>query len=113
MKLLEKTATVCPACFQEGKIKKIDALILACTHYPLIKPEIEEYYKKGINIVDSADIVARYVKKSLEEKNLLNVKSSGKHKFYISDFTQSFEKSTKIFFRGKLKLEHKNLWKTG
>ena len=28
MEVLEKTASVCPACFQEGKIKKLDAEIV-------------------------------------------------------------------------------------
>ncbi len=104
--------TIINSYLSRPKIKKIDAIILACTHYPLIKPEIEEYYKKGINIVDSADIVANKVKTILGKKLLLNKGKAGNHRFYISDFTTSFEKSTKIFFNGRLKLEHKNLWKT-
>lgn len=104
--------TIINSYLSRPKIKKIDALILACTHYPLIKPEIVEYYKKGINIVDSADIVAAKVRMLLDNKQLLNSGKANKHRFYISDFTTSFEKSTKIFFKGKLKLEHKNLWKS-
>ncbi len=104
--------TIINSYLSRPKIKKIDAIILACTHYPLIKPEIEEYYNKGINIVDSADIVANKVKTILGKKLLLNKGKAGNHRFYISDFTTSFEKSTKIFFNGRLKLEHKNLWKT-
>ena len=103
--------TIINSYLSRPKIKKIDALILACTHYPLIKPEINEYYKKKIFIVDSADIVARHVKAILKKKKLLNTEGHGKHHFYISDYTRSFEQSTRIFFRGKLKLEHKNLWK--
>lgn len=104
--------TIINSYLSRPKIKKVDALILACTHYPLIKPEINEYYKKEITIVDSAVIVALYVKKLLEESKLANTgKNNKRHHFYISDFTVSFEKSTKIFFKGKLKLEHKNLWK--
>jgi glutamate racemase len=105
--------TIINSYLSRPKIKKIDALILACTHYPLIKPEIVEYYKGNINIVDSADIVARHVKDLLEEGNLLNSDKAHKHRFYISDFTKSFEESTKIFFKGKIKLEHKNLWNSG
>ena len=105
--------TIINSYLSRPKIKKVDALILACTHYPLIKPEIAEYYKKEITIVDSAVIVALYVKKLLDDNKLSAASGSTKkkHHFYISDFTPSFEKSTKIFFRGKLKLEHKNLWK--
>ncbi len=106
--------TIINSYLSRPKIKKVDALILACTHYPLIKPEIAEYYKKDITIVDSALIVAQYVKNLLDENKLSNPvgnKKTKRHRFYISDFTTSFEKSTKIFFKGKLKLEHKNLWK--
>ena len=102
--------TIINSYLSRPKIKKIDALILACTHYPLIRPEIEEYYRNKIDIVDSADIVARHVKKLLESKMLLHTGKNGKHRFYISDFTKSFEQSTKLFFTGKIKLEHKNLW---
>ena len=43
------------------KLKKIDALILGCTHYPLIKKEIETIYKGKVPFIDSADEVAEYV----------------------------------------------------
>lgn len=93
------------------KLKNIDTLILGCTHYPLIRPEIEQFYKKKTSIVDSAEIVAEHVKSLLAKKNLLRKGKAGKHHFYISDYTVSFEQSTKIFFKGKVKLEKKNLWK--
>lgn len=103
--------TIINSYLSRPKIKKIDALILACTHYPLIKPEIEGYYKNRVKIVDSAEIVAKHVKAVLEANNLVNKNKSNKHHFYISDFTKSFEQSTKIFFKGKIKLEKMNLWK--
>lgn len=94
-----------------ARLKNIDTLILGCTHYPLIRPEIELYYKKKTNILDSAQIVAEHVQQLLKKKHLLNNGKPKKHHFYISDFTNSFEQSTKIFFKGKVKLEKKNLWK--
>jgi glutamate racemase len=103
--------TIINSYLSRPKIKNIDALILACTHYPLIKPEISEYYGKRVYIVDSADIVAGHVKQLLEKKGLIASRTLGRHRFYISDYTTSFEKSTRIFFRGKIRLEHKNLWK--
>ena len=94
------------------KLKNIDALILACTHYPLIRKEIVEYYKRKIHIVDSAEIVAAHLQASLKAGDkLAQRKRSGSHRFYVSDLTSSFEKSTKIFFKGKVKLELRNLWK--
>lgn len=95
----------------KAKLKKIDLLILACTHFPLIKPEIEEYYKNKIEIVDSAQVVAKHVSKLLKKKNLLAKHKNPGHEFFVSDFTKSFEKSTKFFFRKKIRLEELGIWK--
>jgi glutamate racemase len=103
--------TIINSYLSRPKLKKINALILACTHYPLIKPEITSYYGARVSIVDSADIVAEHVRQLLKNKNLLTTRTAGNHHFYVSDYTASFEKSTRIFFRGKVKLEHRNLWK--
>ena len=93
------------------KLKNIDSLILGCTHYPLIRPEIEQFYKGKVTIFDTARIVAHHVQWLLDENNLFNSGSTKKHRFFISDFTPAFEQSTKIFFKGKVKLERNNLWK--
>jgi glutamate racemase len=93
------------------KLKKINTLILACTHFPLIRPEIEEYYKKRIKIVDSAEIVAEFVRQRLQEKDLLTGRKTKKHQFFVSDYTKSFEQSTRFFFRGRIQLQHYPLWK--
>lgn len=92
------------------KIKGINALILACTHYPLIRKEIEEYYHQKVTIVDSAEIVAQHVKRTLEKEGLINESSKPRHHFYVSDYTKSFEDSTRIFFQGKINLEYQPLW---
>jgi glutamate racemase len=93
------------------KLKKINSLILACTHYPLIKLEVEEFYDGAVQILDSAEIVADFVKLQLAENNLLNEGKSMKHHFYVSDFTQSFEQSTRFFFKSKIHLEEVSIWK--
>lgn len=88
----------------------IKALILACTHYPLIKPEVESYYQNEVAIIDSAEIVAKYVKRKLRGKMASSSRKRLKHRFYVSDFTGSFEKSTKIFFKNKLHLDEARIW---
>lgn len=93
------------------KLKHIDSLILACTHYPLIRREIEQYYKGKAIIFDTAHIVAHQVQWLLDENNLFHTGKKAKHRFYVSDFTPAFEQSTRLFFKGKISLEKKNLWK--
>ncbi len=102
--------TIINSYLDKPKLKHIDSLVLACTHYPLIKKEILEFYKRDIAILDSAEIVAQYVQKVLSKKKLLSNKKTQEHHFYVSDFTSSFEKSTKIFFKEKIHLELKNIW---
>lgn len=88
----------------------IEALILGCTHYPLIKKQIENYYKGEVDVLDASQIVARHVKNFLEEKHLASQELMGDHAFFVSDFTRSFEESTRIFFKRKVHLEHYPLW---
>jgi glutamate racemase len=93
------------------KLKKIDSLVLACTHYPLIKPEVEEYYKGKIKIFDPAEAAAKKVQETLKEQKLLSSKKNNKHRFYMSDYTKSFEESSRFFFKSKIKLTEANIWK--
>jgi glutamate racemase len=86
--------------------KNLDALVLACTHYPVIKEKISKFFDHKIEIIDSSDAVARVVKHRLEKDNLLNLDGPGKKHFYVSDFTDSFAASTKIFFDENITLEH-------
>jgi glutamate racemase len=104
--------TIIDSYLSKPKLKKVDALVLACTHYPLIKNEISEFYKRDIQILDSAEIVAQHVKKVLAAKKLLSKKRVKPHHFYVSDFTSSFENSTKIFFKEKIHLELIDIWKS-
>jgi glutamate racemase len=92
-------------------LQSIDTLILACTHYPLIKKEINEFYKNQLPILDSSEVVAQALKKHLEETQLIN-KESGKpvHQFMVSDYTASFEASTRLFFHELVHLEKHPLW---
>jgi len=106
--------TIISAYLEKNSLKNIDALILGCTHYPLIQKEVEAVYKKKkqkVKILNSADIVAHAVKDALKAEKLLSKKKNPKHEFYVSDFTQSFEESTKVFFGDKVKLKEVDLWR--
>lgn len=86
--------------------KKIDTLILGCTHYPLLKQTIQKVIGKKIKIVDSATVVAHEVEKVLKDKNLLNNKKRNEdYKFYVSDDPQKFETIGKRFLNKKIKIK--------
>ncbi|WP_242920518.1 glutamate racemase [Pontibacter liquoris] len=102
--------SVIHAYLSNPELQHIQALILGCTHYPLIKKQIEKYYKGNVDVLDASQIVAQNVKAFLEEHHLASDKLVGDHKFYVSDFTRSFEESTRIFFKRQVHLEHYPLW---
>jgi glutamate racemase len=94
--------------YLEG-IKNVDGIVLGCTHYPLIKNEIQELTEEEIQIFDSSEVVAEAVKTALDSTGILNSKG-GKQSFFLSDFTNSFEKSAAIFFGEGIHLEQEDIW---
>lgn len=92
-------------------LQHIEALVLACTHYPLIKDDIASFYGESVHVVDPSSIVAHSVKASLEVHHLTNrQQASGSQAFYVSDFTESFHKSTALFFGKEAELIEYKLW---
>lgn len=88
----------------------IDALILACTHYPLIKKEIDQFYNSKMTILDSSEIIAEALNKYLTKEGLLNTGATPQQHFLVSDYTESFEAAAKMFFRESVHLEKHPLW---
>jgi len=95
---------------QKDDLSDIKSLILGCTHYPLIKKQIQTYYDGSVEILDSSEIVAQSLKGFLEFNLLLNKQNAPTYRFLVSDYTKSFENLTKLFFGEKVKLEKYPLW---
>lgn len=98
------------AYLQHDKLQGIEALILGCTHYPLIKKEINEYYGGTVDVLDSATIVVERLQYFLKKYELLSESKSIKDRFLVSDITTSFEASANIFFLDEVQLEKYPIW---
>ncbi len=105
------SSTIIKNYLNDKRLDKIDVLVLACTHYPLIQNEIISFYNK-IDVIDSSDIVAEYINKELSELKLLNKDNKPKFNFIISNFTESFSKSASIFFKENISLQENDIWKS-
>ena len=93
------------------KFNEIDALILGCTHYGLIKSEINTFFKGQVKLFDSGEILAIKLKQILTNEKLLNISNEkNANQFLVSDFTHSFEQATKLFYQEQLHLKHLPLW---
>ncbi|SFS48338.1 glutamate racemase [Lutibacter maritimus] len=53
----------------------IDHLVLGCTHYPYLIPQIQKILGEQVKIIDSGEAVAKQTKAILEKNNLLNTLS--------------------------------------
>lgn len=93
-----------------GELTDIEVLILACTHYPLIKKEIDAFYGGNMRILDSAEIIAGALRKYLEEEDILNNSGPPTHEFLVSDYTSSFEAAARMFFQEAIHLQRHPLW---
>ena len=92
-------------------LKGIQTLILGCTHYPVIRNQIRKYYDFKVEVVDSAMIVAEYLRSILESRELLGSGSDSGDRFFVSDHTEYFGKIARIFFEKQISLEKIDLWK--
>jgi glutamate racemase len=78
------------------KEEKIDSLILACTHYPLLKNVIKKILK--VKLIDTSTEVSKETKRVLTKLDLLNTDKSNKsYKFYVSDDPEKFREISKKF----------------
>jgi glutamate racemase len=85
------------------KESNVDAVLLACTHYPLLKNPIQKELGGQTLIIDPSMSCAQEVKKILSDKDLLNTSlSSPQYQFYVSDNPERFQTIGKLFFSSSI-----------
>ena len=64
---------------------QIDHLVLGCTHYPYLIPQIKEILGEQVKIIDSGEAVAKQTKHILEKLNLCSTSNSkANHLLFIN-----------------------------
>jgi len=90
------------------KGKGIDTLILACTHYPLLKNTIKKVVGKKIKIINPAENLAEDLKLFLKNNPGNKIKQGKKHLFFFSDEPYNFEKMSKFCLGRKVRIKIKD-----
>lgn len=81
----------------------IDALVLGCTHYPLLKPLLGRVMGPQVKLIDSAQETARVVAAALKEKSLEAASGAPvTHRFVVSDDEARFRVVGSRFLGEKL-----------
>lgn len=91
--------------------KDIDTLLLACTHYPLLKEKIEKHLPKNVKLLSQGEIVADSLKNYLERHPEIESKlSKGKERlFYTTDSAEDFQNKASTFFGETIQARHVDL----
>jgi len=89
----------------------IDTLLLACTHYPLLREKIKERVSSQVNIISQGEIVANsladYLKRHPEMEK--RISRNAQRIFYTTDSVEDFDRHANIFFGRKLDSIHVSL----
>ncbi|MFA7087852.1 MAG: glutamate racemase [Patescibacteria group bacterium] len=83
------------------KLKKIDGLILACTHYPFLYKEIKNIMGKRVTVPQPGQIIAASLKNYLKRHPELNIKTVSKpsHEFCTTDNPDKFKELGETFLK--------------
>lgn len=86
----------------------IDAIILGCTHYPLIIDKIKKYLPTNVELLSQGPIVAKglheYLLRHPEIESQCS--KSGTVSFYTTDLPETFDKAATLFYGESVKSKH-------
>lgn len=88
----------------QPELQEIDALVLACTHYPLLKKEIQAQLPGHTQIVDPAEILALELQNRLPELN-----GQGLMECLVSEWTPAFAQAAQLMFGENLEVKQHNI----
>jgi glutamate racemase len=79
-------------------VNDLDTLVLGCTHYPLLKPLLQEIVGDGICLVDSAEAMAAQTAAMLDEQGLGNPQRGlPEYHYYVTDVPYRFQSIGEAF----------------
>ncbi|MBP5777383.1 MAG: glutamate racemase [Prevotella sp.] len=91
-----------------AKDPQIDAIILGCTHYPLLMPKIRKYLPQGVRIVSQGDYVASSLKAYLERHPQIEQRCSknGEAHYLTTENPDKFKESAQLFLHADIQVEN-------
>ncbi len=91
-----------------GHSVNIDTLVLACTHYPILRPKIEKYINKDIKLISQGKLVAEalddYLERHLEIEQRLSQGASCQ--YLTTESPAKFEEFASVFTQEEVRAKH-------
>ena len=90
------------------KDNNIDAIILGCTHFPLLMPKIVKYVDPGIRIIPQGEYVARSLQNYLLRHPDMEQRCTrtGTCQYYTTENADKFKESATTFLHEKVCVSH-------
>jgi len=87
---------------------QIDAVILGCTHYPLLMPKILKYIHPGVRIVPQGEYVAESLKNYFDRHPEIEQKCSkgGQAHYLTTESTERFKEQAQLFLHEPVEVEN-------
>lgn len=87
---------------------KIDTLLLACTHYPLLTETIKKFVPAGVKLISQGGLVAERLEDYLARHPEMEarLRRSGSRNFVTTDDRETFEKQASLFFGEPIVASH-------
>jgi glutamate racemase len=91
--------------------EKVDTLVLGCTHYPLLKPLLQDVAGPRVALIDSAEAMAERTAALLSRERLhTNARRSADYHFYVTDVPLRFQTIGERFLGRSLSNVHVVKW---
>ena len=87
---------------------KIDTLLLACTHYPLLTETIKKFVPAGVKLISQGGLVAERLEDYLARHPEMEarLRRAGSRNFVTTDDRENFEKQASLFFGEPIVASH-------
>ena len=87
---------------------QIDAIILGCTHYPLLMPKILKYLPEGVRIISQGEYVANSLQSYLERHPQMAVRCSqgGTTRYLTTENPDKFKEQAQIFLNEAVEVDN-------
>ena len=90
---------------------EIDAVILGCTHYPILMPKILKHMPAGVRIVPQSEYVAESLQAYLMRHPSLEhqITKNGRCEYFTTENPDKFKESARIFLHEDITVRHIDL----
>jgi glutamate racemase len=100
------SATVLKRYLSRINLKETNALVMGCTHYPLLEKDLSALLPQHIRVLSAPATTASTLQSVLKENGLLNTSiGTGNIRAYVSEWTNHFERNVSTFFGENVHLD--------